>query len=474
MARSYLPASHPVSHLASGAHQSGKGRSRAFAVARRCYGRLRVAEAQGCLILEGADLIDGSGASPINDSLVAIEGDRIVHAGARMSRYDNLPAIRLRLHGKTIIPGLIEAHTHASFEADMRAYLKNGVTTIRFAGLDRKTVARLCKRIDDGELRGPRILSCGPMIDQPPPAYPEWSIAVTTSAEAANVAERLISEDAVHSLIVTQRVTAPVMWAVIDVAHSHGRGVVGQTWAVDGEEAATLGIDELHTSSRVYRSKLYPKERLFAYSTIPERLALASRAWASIDWDMTVPLMEAMIERRVSYCGMQVITQFQVGEGVDALEADRDFNALFGDGERQAFRDFTRRLQGSWTHEDLEYGRRANDTRMEWMQRYHALGGVLLAGTDMQFGGIMLHRELKNLEALGMSRLEVIAAATGGCAKALRLDTELGLAREGLRADLVILNGDPTKNLDRLRDILCVIKDGAVVWGEDYFAELQS
>ncbi len=227
------------------------------------------------------------------------------------------------------------------------------------------------------------------------------------------MAERLKAERDLHALIVTQRVTAPVMRAVIEVAHAHGRSVVGQTWAVDGEEAAMLGIDELHTSSRVYRSRLYPNERLLAYATIADRLALASRAWASLDWDMTLPIMEAMVMRGVSYCGMQAITQFQVGEGVAALETDPDFTALFGENERRTFRDFTRRLQGTWTDEDLEYGRRANDKRMEWMQRYRALGGILLAGTDMQFGGIMLHRELKNLEALGMSRLEVIAAATG-------------------------------------------------------------
>jgi Amidohydrolase family len=254
------------------------------------------------------------------------------------------------------------------------------------------------------------------------------------------------------------------MRAVIAVGHAHGRPVVGQTWAIDGREAAELGIDELHTSSRVYASSSYPTERLLRYTSIADRLALASRAWASIDWEATRPIMEAMVERSVTYCGMQVITQFQVGEGIAELEADADFAALFGKAERQAFLDFTRRLQGSWTPEDLHYGRLANDQRMEWMRRFRALGGVLLAGTDMQFGGIMLHRELRNLEALGMSRLEIIAAATGGCARALRMERKLGTVREGLRADLVVLRSDPLRDLGALRDIACVLKDGAVVW----------
>ena len=203
------------------------------------------------------------------------------------------------LSGKIIIPGLIEAHTHAAFDADMLAYLRNGVTAIRFAGLNQVDVERLNRRIANGEIAGPHILSCGPMIDQAPPAYPEWSVTVSTPEDAAALADRLIVEHDLDALIVTQRMTAPVMKAVIDAAHAHRRPVVGQIWAVDGEEAAELGIDELHTSSRVYRSRDYPTERLVNYASIPERLALTSRAWASLDWDLTLPIMEKMVENDV-------------------------------------------------------------------------------------------------------------------------------------------------------------------------------
>jgi hypothetical protein len=418
----------------------------------------------GRRILHGANLIDGSGGLVIEDATVVIDGRQIVYAGPGTIRFDAPDAERWHLDGKTIIPGLIEAHTHAATDADMLAYLRNGITTIRFAGLNQADVALLNRRIATGEIPGPHILSCGPMIDQPPSAYPEWSVAVTTPAEAAIIADRLIIEHGLDALIVTQRVTAPVMKAVINAAHAHHRPVVGQVWAVDGEEAANLGIDELHTSSRVCGSRAYPAAHLLDYASIPERLALTSRAWASLDWDLTLPIMEAMIARRVSYCGMHVITQYLVGEGVEFLEADRDFSALFGDGEKQAFRDFAERLHGGWSEEDLDYGRRANDRRMEWMRRFRGLGGVLLAGTDMQFGGIMLHRELKNLEALGLSRLEVITTATGIGAKALGLQDRCGTIRPGLRADLIILNRDPRVDLAALREICGVLKEGDVVW----------
>ncbi len=415
-------------------------------------------------ILEGATLIDGTGGPVIHDAMLVIDGDSITYAGPRTDNFEKLRTNRRKIVGKFLIPGLIEAHTHAAFESDMMAYIKNGITTVRFAGLDQMTESRLKHVIVATGLLSPRILSCGPMIDQSPAAYPEWSYAVENPTHAAIVAESLIVEQNLHSLIVTQRVTLPVMRAVIDTAHRHGRSVVGQTWAVDGKEAANLGIDELHTSSRVYASSKYSPEQLLKYTSIPERLALASRAWASIDWDATESIIEAMIDCRVSYCPMHVITQFQVGQGVAELEADADFLNLFGERERVLFKEFNERLQGSWTDEDLKYARVANDRRLEWIERFHKMGGVLLAGTDMQFGGIMLHRELRNLEAVGLSRLQVITAATGSCAKALHVEKEFGTLQKGLSADLVILNSDPIVDLAALRDINCVYRGGKVMW----------
>jgi hypothetical protein len=331
------------------------------------------------LILEGARLIDGSGGTPIEDSMIVIEGNHILYAGGRTDRFNSGRPRRWRLDGKAVTPGLIEAHTHAAFDGDMRAYVKNGVTTIRFAGLDQDSVDRLTKRINEGELCGPRILSCGPMIDQPPAAYPEWSVEVITPAEAAAAAQRLIAKHDLHSLILTQRVTQPVMRAVIEVAHAHERCVVAQTWEVDGAEAAALGIDELHTGSRVCASPLYPRDRLLSYASIPERLALASRLWATIDWELTQPIIDAMIAHRVVYCGMQVITQYQIGEGISELEDDPDFRNLFTEVEKASLRKFTTRLQGGWTPQEVDYGRAANEQRAEWLRTYHADGGIIIA-----------------------------------------------------------------------------------------------
>src|SRR4051794_18872605 len=116
---------------------------------------------EATIILEGADLIDGSGGPGIKKAVGGVDGAPLPYAGARTSHFDGRPAFRRNLSGKTIVPGLIEAHTHAAIEADMAAYVKNGVTTVRFAGLNPAMEAKLRDRIAATDLPAPRILSCG-------------------------------------------------------------------------------------------------------------------------------------------------------------------------------------------------------------------------------------------------------------------------------------------------------------------------
>ena len=174
--------------------------------------------------------------------------------------------------------------------------------------------------------------------------------------------------------------------------------------------------------------------------------------------------MDAMVANGVSYCPMLVACQIPAGEGVAELEADPDFVGLFGEAERRDFHAFMHRLSGTWTPEDMRYWKKANENRLEWMRRFRQMGGVLLMGTDFQRGGITLHQELRNFAAIGMDPVEVVAAATGECAKAFRMERELGTISEGLRADVVVLNRSPAEDIGALRDIAHVLKDGSIVW----------
>jgi cytosine/adenosine deaminase-related metal-dependent hydrolase len=415
------------------------------------------------LVIDGATLIDGSGAPPVPDAVVVIQDDHIRYAGPRRELAAPPSARRITASGKTVVPGLIDLHNHSTFDADMRVYLKNGVTTIRFAGLNQDAVVRLRERASRAEVTAPRILSCGPMLDRTPPAYPKWTSPVDTPAEAAATARRLLTEERVEALLVTQQITPELMRPIVDVAHEFGRPVVGQIWHTDGREAAELGIDQLDNSSRIFASREYPKARLLSYRSIAERLALLARGWMAIDWELTAPIMEAMVSHGVSYCPTLVVHQNQAGVGLRELEADRDYRTMYGEAERREWAAFIDYVQGTWTAEDQRCMAVATEQRIEWMRRFHAMGGTLVVGVDMQFGGIMLHRELQNLAAAGLSPLEVIAAATGRSARELGIGDSLGTIEAGKLADLLVINGNPMDDLAALRDIDRVLKDGQIL-----------
>jgi len=337
------------------------------------------------LVIDGGTLIDGSGNPPVPDPVVLIQGDRIQYAGPRREFTAQPSARRIPAAGKTIVPGLIDLHNHSTFDADMRVYLKNGVTTIRFAGLNQDAVVRLRDRAVQGEVPTPRIFSCGRMLDRTPPAYPKWTSPVDTPVEAAATARRLLNHDQVDALLVTQQITPDLMRPIVEVAHESGRPVVGQIWSTDGREAAEIGIDQLDNSSRIFASREYPKARLLSYRSIAERLGLLARGWMAIDWELTRPIMEAMVDRGVSYCPTLVVHQNQAGIGLHELESDRDYQ-MYGEMERREWAAFLDYVQGTWTAEDRRTMALAGEKRIEWMRRFHQMGGTLVVGADMQFG----------------------------------------------------------------------------------------
>jgi hypothetical protein len=415
------------------------------------------------VLLTCGTLIDGTGAGPVRDAAVLMDAGRIAYAGSRHPVRD-LRGIRvIDAPGKTVVPGLIDLHNHSTFDADMRVYVKNGVTTIRFAGLNQDAVVTLRDRVMRNEVPGPRIFSCGPMLDKAPPAYPRWTSPVNTPAEATATARRLLSEDRVEALIVTQQITPDLLRPIVQVGHAFGRPVVGQLWGTDGLEAAALGIDQLDNYSRIFASREYPKARLLAYRSVAERLSLLARGWATVDWDLTKPIIEAMVHHRISYCPTLVVHRYQADLGGQSLEVDPDYQTMFGEPERKEWTGFMEHVQGAWTDEDRSYMRIAYEKRLEWIRRFHALGGTVVVGTDMQFGGIMVHEELRQLEAAGLSRMDVLRAATGSAARALGMADSLGAIQPGRMADLVVLNRDPLEDLSALHDISCVFKGGAII-----------
>ena len=126
------------------------------------------------LALVGARLVDGTGAKPVDDVTVTIEGGRIASVAAGAPAPEG--ARVLDLEGRTLMPGLVEAHVHMSsldvpreLEAHgvakaARDFLAGGITTIRDVGSYGRSLFDLRDAIALGLCDGPRMVLCGQIV----------------------------------------------------------------------------------------------------------------------------------------------------------------------------------------------------------------------------------------------------------------------------------------------------------------------
>ena len=169
--------------------------------------------ARGRLWLTGARLIDGTGAAPREGAAVLIEDGRIAAVGVAG---DGVPegARVLELAGRTLMPGLIDAHAHVKathptpdpgaeplwpgldahlVAADLREALRRGVTTIRDVGSYDDTTFEARQAMRYGAFRGPRVLSCGRIVSATAPGG-RWFGTMYREADGADEVRKAVRE----------------------------------------------------------------------------------------------------------------------------------------------------------------------------------------------------------------------------------------------------------------------------------------
>ena len=250
--------------------------------------------------------------------------------------------------GLSMIPALIDLHVHSTSINDLVAYAATGVGHIRYAGVDLEAVRGARRFIRTSGL-GLEIHSCGPMLDMPEVAYPSWTRPVTSVKEARDAARELIATGEVDALIVTQRVTLEVARAVAVEAHEVGIPLVGQTWAINGAEAARAGIDQLDNSSRVFVPRKLTDEDLMSYRTVGERLSKWALAWTDIDWQATAAIQDEMINRHVAYCPTLVAHELHAQPAEDVLSGAEPSQQWSGKKNRSNLEALRAHIEADWT-----------------------------------------------------------------------------------------------------------------------------
>jgi imidazolonepropionase-like amidohydrolase len=414
-------------------------------------------------LIENVRIIDGEGRPPIEQGRVLVDGSWVVAVGARddVRVSDGVP----KIDGTacTVMPGLMDVHVHDFSDENLEWYIRNGITTIRMAGGDQPGHLRARSRVERGEILGPRIFSCGYMLDATPHAWPGNSYAVDSPAEARRVVRRAVLEEKVDALIATTMVKRATLEVIVATAHELGVPVTGQIWRCDVNDALETGMDGLDNTSRIPASAHLPYERLMKFSSVSERLNLLAQLWATADGGSLAETAHRMAEGGLTWAPEIVSFEAMAGSGDSALKADRDWPKDPNNTRALQYDWKNSFLRTVWSSEEIATQERAVERIKEFSVTFHRAGGHLAGGTDLSFGGILMHRELRHLVDAGLTRLEAIRVATRQSASFIGRD-DLGRVTQNATADLVLVQGDPSKDLGALREVREVWIGGRSAW----------
>ena len=396
---------------------------------------LAQAPAGGAFALTGARVINGTGAPPLENATIVIANGRIEAVGTKVK----IPAgaTRVDMSGKTIMPGIINAHGHLSFKFDeslpareklirqLRVYSDYGVTTVVVLGTgqgDLEEAVKLREEQGHGTLDRARVYAAGPSLRN-----------IKTAEEARTKVDAYA--DAKADLIKmhitgSPEDTQPAVYKVlIDEAHKRGLRVAAHLFYIkDARGLLDAGVDVIAHSVRDQDvdAPLIAEIKRRDVGYIPT----LTRDLAIFVYESTPPFFtDPFFLREAKFYGPQV------KQLSDPAQQEKTRNNQEAQSIKQALKQANRNLK----------------TLSE--------AGVSIGlGTDSginlgQWQGYFEHMEMEMMVKAGLTPMQALVAGTGGAAHVWRLEQNLGTIQPGKQADLLVLNANPLADIRNTRQI---------------------
>jgi imidazolonepropionase-like amidohydrolase len=426
------------------------------------------------LVLNHVGVIDGTGALPLEDQRIDIEGGKIIRVqSAKLRNAYPAHAKILDLTGKTVIPGLVGMHEHLFYttpdrrsdglllfgemaDSAPRLYLAGGVTTARTTGsMEPYTDLSLKRLIDAGKQPGPKLHITGPYIGDLGDRAPQLH-TLTGPEDAARTVDYW-AQEGVTSFKAYMGIKSAELKAAIDHAHARGLKVTGHLCAVGFREAAALGIDNLEHGI-VVDTEFYPGKQ-------PD-VCPAQEAFTDFVRNVEIgsaPVQEMirdLVAHHVAVTSTLAVFEVTVANRPPMAKEAGAARALAPQGWTTYLK-----TRSNLAEENDPGDAVALKKEMEFERAFVKAGGLLLAGCDpTSFGGVLPgygdQRGLELLVEAGFTPVEAIHIATANGANYLGEAATIGSIAAGRAADLVVLGGNPAVSIDNVEKVETVFKDG--------------
>lgn len=403
-------------------------------------------------VLEKARLIDGTGAPAREDVTIVVENGRITQVGNGSAAIPPT-AKRINLSGYTILPGLVMMHEHINYFSGAYVWdsmpgsvpkllLAAGVTTARTAGSEAPQVdLNLKQRIDSGLAPGPRLFVTGGYLNGPEGGF--LGDNVVRTAKDAEVVTGFWAARGATSIKAYSSISPDALRGAVDEANRRGIHVAGHLGEISCAEAAEIGI---HTIEH-------------GLSSCIKDFGIAPEAIGSFRYDSARATAAKLIALLVKKNVVLVATP----PTTEAYDPSAEELAMLSPDQLQRYQEIVRQ-RPQWLP-PLSVMPAWNAAHRAFERDFVAAGGRLLIGADAaDFGvvpGYANHNAIIALVKAGFTSLQVIKFATADAAEFLGVGKSIGTITPGMTADLLVVRGAPDRQIEDIRNVEYVFKDGA-------------
>ena len=412
--------------------------------------------------LTNARVIDGTGAPARDGQTVVLRDGRIAAMGPSATTPAPDGARVVDLAGKSVLPGLVMLHEHLYYptgpgvygqlgQSFVRLYLAGGVTTMRTGGnLNGFMDITLKQRVEAGEAAGPAIDATMPYVNGPN-QFVQMNKVTTEERARRHVA--YWADEGATSVKAYMQISRAALGTAIREAHTRGLKVTGHLCSVTYAEAAALGIDNLEHGFFAATDFVAGKKPDECPGQGRGQQALADVDPKGLAFQT---LVRTLIEKKVAITS--TLTVFELNTPGRPLPPGLD---VLVPQLRDQYLQNRARVEGN----SQSIYPRLFPKAMALEREFARAGGLLVAGTDPTGGGGVIpgyanHRQLELLVEAGFTPLEAIAIGTRNGARYLGLEKRIGTIAPGLQADLMVVAGDPSRDISDVRKVETVFRKG--------------
>ncbi len=394
------------------------------------------------IVFTGARIIDGTGGPPIEDAVLVIQDGKIrAVGGAKTAIPAGARVVSLR--GKTITPGLINAHGHITDVRGMKSspefytpehiahqlnlYARYGITTVFSLGGENATAVKVR---DDPPAGTARLFLAGPVITAATPEAARSAVDAVKALKADLVKIRI--DD---NLGAGRRMSPDIYRAAIDHAHQNGLRLAAHIFYLeDAKGVLAAGGDYIAHSVR--------------------------------DGDVDAEFIDQLKARKVCVCPtlMREVSTFVYEDRPSFLDDPffrRDADPAAIEGVQTPQHQASNRTPAAARY------KLALEQAKKNLKKLHDAGVKIAMGTDTgpagRFQGYFEHLELEHMVSAGLTPMQVLVSATSGAAECMRVGDRLGSLKTGYEADFAVFAKNPLDDIRHTRTIESVFVRGAEV-----------